>query len=391
MNIIKKCSLLSIILFSLVSCIEPFNIELSNTSSVLIVDDPMITNVKKRQQVKLIKTIPSASSSINTPMTGATVNIIVNDTQKIKFTESEEANSGNYISEIEFAAEANKTYQLEIVLPDGSKYISSKEKLLNVTPITKAYQIFDVTGSKASNVNYGTHKVYIDTQDPANETNYYLWNWRLYEKQAICKSCAPQESYYPVVGDPNKMGTCKKDLPNWAREIIYDYDCSGNCWEILYSKKNIVLSDEFYNGGKIEGVEVATIPYHTASNALIVVSQKSITRNTYQYFRLFYNQNIKSGGLTDTPPATLIGNISQESGPSLPITGYFIVSSEKEYKYVVNRSDIPKNWQYLPIGLMPNGRRIQRENPGVTIGRPPTAPCLNTLTRTNIRPEELPN
>jgi hypothetical protein len=379
-DIIKKLSISGLFIVTISACIEPFELDFVGKTSLLIVDNPIISTIKKRQLIKLLKTLPSETSSINVPLSNATVSIIVDDTEKIKFVESEASSPGSYFSEVEFAASKSKAYQLEVILGDGSKFMSDKETLTDVTPINRAYQTFDESGK-------GSHKVYIDTQDPAKESNFYLWNWILFEKQPYCRSCNARTRYNERPF--GEMGTCDQDLTEFVSDSGFDYYCTGKCWEILYSNGNTIFTDEFSDGQEIKGVEVAKIPYYSNNKSLIIVSQQSINKKAFNYFKLFNEQNYKSGSLTDTPPATLISNVFHVSGPKLPVTGYFMVSSQKEFRYVINKNDIPNTGQYFPIGLLPNGRNGNPEPLGLIGGRPPTAVCINSSTRTSNGPIEL--
>jgi hypothetical protein len=381
-NMIKKIIYSGLFLVCLTACIEPFELDFVGNSSVLIVDNPIISTTKKKQLIRLLKTLPSKTSSINLPLSNATVSVLVNGTQRIRFLELENLSPGSYESELEFAAAQNTTYQLEIVLSDGAKYRSTEETLVDVTPINRAYQLFDET-------RRGMHKIYIDTQDPANQSNFYLWNWILYEKQPICVSCNARTRYEAFKVD--EIGKCEQDVSEFVSDSGFDYYCTGNCWEILYSSSIKIFSDELSNGKELKGVEVAQIPYYSTSNSLLVISQQSISKKAYNYFKVFNDQNFKSGGLTDTPPATLISNVTQDSGPILPVTGYFMVSSQKEFRYVITKNDVPNNGQYFPLGLLPNGRFPNPEPLGIITKRPPTAACVNSFTRTNIGPVELIN
>jgi hypothetical protein len=388
LTIVKKLTYIFFVSLLAIACVEKYDLSFKSNTNLVVVDDPVITDVLKIQQVKLLRTIPSSRNSINTPLTGAKVEIIIDGSKSINFPEVL-ANEGFYQSEIAFKAEPNKTYELKITLPDGSVFVSNKETLLPVSPIKKVSQKFSTGGIKTNNTYFANHNIYVDLLDPANEKNFYKWQWKLYEQQQVCRSCGPGESYYPDSKSPDSMGVCIADLPNSLRTVIYDYSCNNRCWEILYSKKVTIFKDEFYNGQEVKGIEVAQIPYYSNSVGLIVLSQQSISKGAYTYYNLLNNQNYNSGSLADTPPATLIGNLSQQSGASTPIIGYFSVSSEKEFRYVINRNDIPSNGQHFPLGLLPVGRKINFEP--ATPTRPPLAPCQNSLFRTNIKPLGWPN
>ena len=38
--------------------------------------------------------------------------------------------------------------------------------------------------------------MYIDTQHPTDQHNYYRWDWKLWEKQDWCRTC--QQGFYMI-------------------------------------------------------------------------------------------------------------------------------------------------------------------------------------------------
>ena len=254
-SIFSRVVILFLFLFSIISCIDPFNLSYDLNKSVLIVDG--VLSDEPTDQIIIIKesspNLGGTSSSI-IGLENAKVEIQVNGAEKIAFTESK-INLGNYIGPVNFKAELNKTYQLLITTAKGKKYQSKIEKLIKGSEIKKVYQKFEVTGKPIDKNFKAEHKIYLDTDDIPGKGNNYLWKWKLYERQEICRSCEPQERYYPTP----YPGRCVKDLPNFLRNQIYDYQCNGDCWEILHSLKNNVMNDDFSDGKTITGRLLAEV------------------------------------------------------------------------------------------------------------------------------------
>lgn len=72
-----------------------------------------------------------------------------------------------------------------------------------------------------------------------------MWTYRLYEKQTVCATC--EGGIY--LTSPAPLGKCSTVRSLVDAGINYDYDCVGDCWEILHSDELNVMSD-IYSGGK---------------------------------------------------------------------------------------------------------------------------------------------
>jgi Domain of unknown function (DUF4249) len=379
--IFVKLLLFFILISSIASCIDPFDLKYDLNKTVLIVDG-VLSDENGEQTIIIKQSTPNLqglSSSI-IPLEKAKVEILVNGAEKIPYIESV-VNPGNYIGPANFKAELNKTYQLLITTAAGKSFQSKIEKLKKGSEIKKTYQKLELNGKPIDKNFKAYHNIYLDTDDPAGKGNYYLWTWKLYEKQEVCRSCDTQERYYP---NPYP-GRCVKDLPNFLRNTIYDYQCAGDCWEILNSLSANVMSDDFSDGKTITARLIAQVPiYQLNAGALIEIHQQSIDADTYKYMKILVDQNQNSGGLADTPPVSLVGNIESANGDNETVAGYFRVTDESINKYWIDRTDIAGQ-EIKPIGLL-GGRAVSLEPTGMDTTRPPFAPCIEGYTRTKIRP-----
>jgi hypothetical protein len=376
-----KLFLISCLSVLVSSCIDPFDLKYNLDKSVLIIDG-VLSDEAGEQTIIIKESTPNLTGN-NSSIVGlekALVEIEINGKEKVQFIESK-TTLGNYDGPANFKADRNKTYRLFITTAQGKKYQSTIEKILPGSEIKKVYQKFEVKGKPIDKDFKAVHNIFLDTDDPATIGNNYQWKWRLFERQDICRTCERQERYYP---NPYP-GRCIKDLPNFAREIVYDYQCGGNCWEILHSTSQNIMNDDFSNGKTITGRLIASIPlYQFNTGALIEISQQSIDVNAYKYMKILIDQYQNAGGLADTPPVSLIGNISAIDGSNTTVGGYFRVVDESKFRYWIDRTDIG-TIEVKAIGLL--GREVKYEPSGADTTRPPFAPCINSYTRTNIRPE----
>ena len=379
-NRIKRVGLLLLaFVISITSCVDPFSITYNLDKGIIIVEGVLTDELSDQYiQLKESKIISTNKVSAIFPLKNCVVEIIVDGAEKISFIENPK-DSGNYLGPKGFKAEPNKTYQLVFKTNNGTVYQSKTEKLIKGAEIKNVYQQLKVTGKTGDKIYKGVHEIYLDTPDPAGIKNYYLWDYNLYEAQEVCLTCEPGERYYsrPL------PGVCIKDLPPVLRNVVYDYECFGGCWEIIHPTKINIMSDEFSDGKTIAARKIADVPiYHLNSGSLIEVKQQSINASAYKYYKILIEQSQNSGGLADTPPVSLIGNI--ESSDKSPVAGYFRVTDETKYYHWIDRSDVLKT-DLKPVFIL--GRPTNLEPGGEDITRPPLVACINSYTRTNIRPK----
>lgn len=378
-QLVKIVLVFSVFIFGIISCVDPFEIDYDLNSRIIIVDG-VLSDEQSDQYIRLkeSKIISTNKISAILPLQNCIIEILVNGVEKVGFTENPN-DPGSYIGPKGFVAEPNKTYQLIFKTNNGVTYTSKTEKLEKGAEISKVYQQLKIIG-KSGDKNYrGYHEIFLDLKDLSGIKNYYLWDFNLYEAQEVCRTCEAGERYYtrPL------PGVCIKDLPPAFRNVVYDYECYGSCWEILHSTKINIMTDEFSDGKTITARSITEVPiYHLNSGALIEIKQQSINASIYRYYKILSDQNQNSGGLADTPPVSLIGNI--ESSDKSTVAGYFRVTDETKYYHWVDRSDVLKT-DIKPVFLI--GRPTNFEPSAEDITRPPLVTCVNSYSRTNIRPK----
>jgi hypothetical protein len=368
-----------LILLGMVSCIEPYEKTFKTSSNIIIVEG-LITNDFATTPILLKESVPSETGSSRLlPIKGAVVNLLVNGESKIPLNEKTE---GEYYLDPTFKGEIGKKYKLQFTTADGNMYESTEEALPVAVDIKKvSHQLVDKLITDAQGNGRAGYKLFVDVDDPASQANQYMWGWTIYERQSVCKTCTG--SYYYTT--PAPLGSCVDDAILKRYNNIFDYNCTGNCWDIVRSSDLFISRDEFYNGGTLKSQYVGKIPVYTFSGALVEMSQYSISRAAYDFINLSLQQGVQTGGLADTPPAQLTGNIKCLTDPSINTSGFFVVAGKSKFKYWLDKADAYES-KVSPLGLF-GGRELKLEPAGPNTTRPPLAPCVNSLTRTNQQPE----
>lgn len=356
------------------ACVEPYDLNFGSQKEILFVEAD-INDYDSLQYVILKKNIPEPNNIIYVDIDNAKVEIIENGTVFFNCTYT---SNGKYVLPQGFKAKVGVSYQLKFNI-GGATYLSSVEMASRNEPIETVYATYKPKGIKyLSNVLDG-HEVYIDTKDSEIKGQNYMWQWRLFEKQNYCATCDGGR-YFTT---PAPLGRCVDDANLKRRGVVYDYLCRSECWEIFYNDEVNIMTDNYTNGQKIKGRLVAKIPFFQFKNALIEIQQYSISKSAFDYFNIMVNQTERNGTLADTPPAGLVGNITNTSDKTEAVGGIFMVSSKTTKTFVIPRvGDFPGAAAY---GLF-KGRQASPEPAGNDTSRPPFAPCVEDKTRTKIKP-----
>ena len=417
-------------LVSPVACVDSLDQFLRSKTDVVVVDG-RLTNLPEAQIIQLNRARPDSVTGRFgfSALTRATVEVVVDSAQVIA---CHETTNGRYQLPSDFRGQVGHAYQLRFTLSNGQHYQSPQQVMPPVPTIDKVTLRFNPIslplGLLEDSFRAG-FDVFINTQDPVNQRNYYRWDWNLYEKQNWCQSCS--QGYYM----PNKL----KVVSSYPSILIYqtqadlledcfaapadalfggaheptryfetDYVCRTQCWDIIHSSELNLFSDENSNGGLITNRNVGQVPYYTQNPALVEVRQSSLTMDAYRYTSLLQKQTQNTGGLADTPPTALVGNVQNVSDPREPVVGYFTTEAVSSTRYWLDKKD--------HIGLAYGGayydivKKIFEPVPGEQqlffafhrklpqpegslnftilggVNRPPTAVCVPSDDRTPFKP-----
>jgi hypothetical protein len=369
--------LIAFLLFISFSCIEEYANAPNLSAEVLIVEG-LITNQVGADTIEVSFSKGTGVNGEITPVKDCKLQIITEDGMLFDLKEDSD---GKYYTPSNLRAKFGKTYQLRLKTPNGNSYESTIETMTKTSKILEVYDVFDEKAILSSNGRYygGGNNVYVNLKDPVDEKNFYLWKYRYYEKLVYCKTCYNSR----LAGD---LISCEKItglLPNQYAYNYYDYECSfrGSCWDIIYGQKVNAFSDIYSNGQAINGKLIGTIPFQNYTGALVEIGQYSISEEGYRFYNLLDLQGQKTGSLTDTPPSAIVGNIRNISNAGEAVVGFFGASDVTKFNYFLDRS---KNKGLAKEYL---GHTPLRENLGK---EPPFALCVESRTRTKIKPEGWP-
>jgi hypothetical protein len=394
-------------LLVLAGCVDPIDQTLPGNLNVIAVDGT-ISNLDETQFILLSKSEsdPISGRPASFPLTKARVEVVVDSSQIIAATETTD---GRYQLPSDFKGQIGHAYQLRFTLNNGTRYVSDQQIMPKVPSIERVRAQFNPTSLPAIEVGgfRAAHDIYLDAQDPADQTNFYRWTWRLWEKQDWCRTCtngvysinnvrlltSANGLRYFALGDLllEDCFTQPASIPI-VRPWTYDYYCRSACWAIIPSYKLNVFSDTYTNGGPILAKRVAQIPFYQKSPCLVEIRQAGLTASAYEFYKQLQDQTENTGGIVDTPPTASVGNVKNINNDREIIFGVFTASAIATKRYWIDRSDS----QGIPPGLFKglNGRDFIPEPtfpaiPAIVIqgaNQPYTAICSPNEVRTPIKP-----
>jgi hypothetical protein len=209
--------------------------------------------------------------------------------------------NGTYVATDRFVAAAGKAYSLSIHLSNGERYASIPER---ITPVPKDLQLEDSIGigvPPGLTDLYGAD-VKIRTHDPADQTNYYRW-------------IATDYLSRKATGIP-----CGFSL------------CNQYCYQLYEDREVRILSDALINGNEVRDQSVLLSPYYYYGKHYIEIKQLSLTKEAYEFWKLYQEQTARSGTIFDPLPSPLQGNIYNIADPSRLALGYFEASDVASLK-----------------------------------------------------------
>jgi hypothetical protein len=252
------------------SCEKEINLDLKNTSPKLVVEGNILwglDTVINQQELKLSLSANYTGNTNPLPVTNAIV--MVNDgTNNYTYN-----HIGNGVYSSNFIAATNKTYKL-IISYEGDEY--------------NAYETLKAGGAAIDSltVNYfpsalGSPEgnfITVNTTDPFNERNFYLWQLFINEQLMINPS-------------------------------------PGNIYRAIQK-------DDFFNGQPLLNyLPFDNFPVVTGDIARL--HQLNISEQMYNYYYSIFNLTASSPVSGDVPPGNIKGNIVNLNKPDKNALGYF--------------------------------------------------------------------
>lgn len=318
-------------LISTHSCVEPFEAEDLAYDRLLVVEGT-ITDEVKRHKILLSYTSP-IDTLILFRETGANVQIKTSDNRTYSFAEID---PGVYESQLEFAAEKDTGYLLEIATSSGDQIVSDECHMALNPGIDAVY-----AGTELDANGNEEMVIYLDSQNSDADVSYYRFE---YEEtyQLIAPRWAPFD--FVVINDvfPNfEVGL----VPREREERV----CYGNkrSTEIIQGATQALAENRLF---QFPLHRLAKDDYRIAHRYSMEVRQYTQTADAHAFFETLNELSSVTNLFSTLQPGRLEGNVRATSDGGPDILGYFEVAAVSSARIFVNYEDV---FEGEPVNVYP--------------------------------------
>lgn len=304
-------------------CIAPFEPDIEESGMVLVIDG-RISDAEEIQTITITRSTPYNEPHFQ-PVLGCVVRVEDGEGAGISFPET---GDGYYQSKLEPGfLSIGKAFKLIVITPDDSRYESAYDTLLACAPIENLSYKLEVQGTSDPDLNYYGVRFYADVTGSPEASRNYMWTY--------------EETW-------EYLATHKLQYA-WDGSVLHDYTPELNGFKICYLTTQL-SNFEVGSSSLSDRNEILRQPLHFVSNQTprllekysLLVSQHSLSRGAFLYWDKLKAQGSNTGGLYETQPAKVIGNICNVADPEEKVLGYFFVSQVKQKRISVSEDfDFP--------------------------------------------------
>jgi len=289
---------------------------ITSPGSYLVVEG-LINSGSDSTFIKLSRTVNLSSNKTTNPELGAQVVVEGdNNTQYILM----DIGKGTYVAP-PLSLDKTHKYRLRITTANNEKYLSAYEAVLNNPPI-------DTIGFTIPNSH--TVQIYLNTHDPANEINYYRWDYA-----ETWKFHSEYQSAYITNGD--------SIVPRTPAQDVYYCFSNDSASSILLGSSARLTKSVIYQQPIVPvlaNTEKLELKYS------IEVNQYALSKDAYNFWVNLKKNTEQLGSIFDAQPSTINGNIQCLSDPSKPVIGYIGVSNIQRKRVFITRDQLPNTLDY---------------------------------------------
>ncbi len=304
-------------LFLLWSCLDTYNPPVTFASEALVVDG-FLNLSDQSAQVKLSRTQSVQASEPPETVAGATVSIQKVDGTTFTLSESQ---PGTYEAS-NLIVSVGEKYSLNISTVDGKLFRSDLVEGLSSPPIESITSGLTLTGDELA--------IRVSTRNEGG-SRYFTWDY-----VETFEYTAPTYS--------GMINTEKGPRPRRPDEDFY------RCWISVPNTSILVGNTQALSENIVRNQSLLSIPRGSPKLSVrysVLVKQRAIPRDEYNYLSLLQKTTEEVGGLFDPSPAQVVGNMHATNSTE-PILGYFKAGSVSEKRFFVTFEELPKSFQELP-------------------------------------------
>ncbi len=312
----KIISILILIITLLEGCVDPFYPDIYDNQQSIVIDGTL-TDKEGYHYIRVSRSV-QYNTPKNIPMEGCSVEIIDNAENIIHFYESEPGLYEQWIDQ-EYL-KTGKQYKLRVTASDAI-YESKYETMLPCPPVQNVYYEIKEKGTADPDYTIYGIQFYTDLVVQDGYAKNYRWEleetWE-YHSEYLIFNYYDETGYHQLANGTDSLYYC------WSSESIH---------EIYTGTINHITEDS-----------LSRIPLRYVSNETdrlnvkysLLIKQYSINDTAYEYWNKLKKQSQETGGLYETQPQQIRGNISNINDDNEIVLGFFNVSGLSEKRIFVS-------------------------------------------------------
>lgn len=321
-------------------CIEPYDMKVNDVGMTLVIDG-MLTDREGNHRITLSQSTSYNAPSFN-PVSGCLVEVIDQNGSALVFGEGD---PGIYERHIEqsFLVHGNE-YMLRIEY-NGSSYESAFQELIPAAPVGRVYWEIEERETPDPGFTLQGIQFYTDLEVPEGTARNYSWTleetWEYHSTYHI-KYFWDGYVVQPPGFVPSDLYYC------WGSRVIPE----------IHTVTTRVLSEPAIKGLKLHYVDNQSDRLKIRYSLLI--RQYGLNEEAYQYWAQIRELSQETGGLYETQPSQIRGNMVNTEDPTDLMLGFFGVCGLDEKRIYVDEqfTFFPENLNctpYLPPWGLPKG------------------------------------
>ena len=329
-----------------IGCIEKLPLETQEFESVLVIEGT-ITNEFKRQTIKLSRTFLLEEQSEQVIENDATVTITDSQLNSYAFVQN---SLGDYVSIIEFQAQPDIIYNLEITTSNGGIYKSLNTEL---TPIS---QIDELYAEYVDENNGPGVQVFLDSDNQSTNAHFFRYEYEETYK-IVPPLYLPIEAVFSnyqefvgldiivlydtaIINRQQEEQTCYATVTN--KNIIQN--STNNLNESIVMRFPVrfiseekgdepIEQDEIEDNKTLDDISILRDRYS------ILVKQYVQSQESHAYYNTINQLGDNENILSENQPGFVQGNIYALNNPEEKVIGFFDVSSVSEKRIFFDATD----------------------------------------------------
>lgn len=315
---LNKYSLIWILLIFFGSCIEEYTPKIDDEDSGLYVVLGRVTDLDGFQTISVTRSSAISNPGV-IPVEGCNVKII--DDRENVF-QANPTEPGDYLAYIDPAFLTDgAAFMVEILTPAGEMLRSGFDTLRSCPDIDSVYYVIEEFATRDPEVSIPGIQFYIDFDGTNIKTRKIK-----FEVEETWK----YQMEYPIQWTWDGRTLTTYEPPDYSKSI---------CWKTTNTGMIYTLTTENLNAN-----EFKRFPLHhilNNSNKLlmgysILFRQLAIGDQAFTYFEKIKDNVLDNGGLYETQPQQIEGNIYNVSNPDTRVLGYFYAAAASQQRNFIS-------------------------------------------------------